>query len=114
MLIRKRFNLRHDDEIELSLNIHANFEFLWFVNIFWSNCPYLPAFTPNQINREDVPNTRVCVAGLLAESARYKLSQNTCRNDAVHIWNKTPSVVKECSDKKAIKSFVTTLPIKKI
>ena len=50
----------------------------------------------------------------LVESGRSNLCSKTFINDAIRIWNSTPSNIKEAkslySVKKSIKEFVTTLP----
>ena len=66
--------------------------------------------------QEDSMNTRARSSGfLLKESKNTCFSQKTFVNDAIHIWNLGPNVLKECtslySAKKAIKTFVATLPI---
>ena len=44
-----------------------------------------------------------------------KLQENTFYNDAAHVWNVAPKVIKECNTvqaaKKQIKLFVKTLPL---
>ena len=60
-------------------------------------------------------NTRARSSGLLLESKVTNKSQKTFTNNAIHILNLAPSVIKECkllySAKKAIKDFVASLPI---
>ena len=67
--------------------------------------------TTNAVNM----NTRARSAGLLFMPKVTCLSERTFINDAIHIWNQVPNEIKECttlhSAKKAIKSFVATLPI---
>ena len=72
-------------------------------------------FIPRTISRNEYgPNTRACSSGMLVETARTNCSQKTFRHDTLHIWNKAPQEVKDFkslfSAKKAIKSFVSTLP----
>ena len=65
--------------------------------------------------QENGINTRARSAGLLIESKVTNKSQKTFVNNAIHIWNMAPSAIKDCksffSAKKAIKVFVSTLPI---
>ena len=73
-------------------------------------------FKASAINREEnTPITRACTSGMLMENAKTTISKNSFRHDATHIWKKTPSTIKCCksvvSVKKALKSFVATLPI---
>ena len=73
-------------------------------------------YKPSLISREENTSvTRACANGMLIENARSNISQNTFRNDAIHIWNKVPDSIKGCNSiysvKKAIKTFVATLPI---
>ena len=53
--------------------------------------------------------------GHLKEGKLTNASQKTLLNDAMHIWNKTPISIKQCvslyAAKKAIKAFVSALPI---
>ena len=53
--------------------------------------------------------------GTLIESGKTDITQNTCVNDAIRLWNHTPKTVTESNSiyeaKKQIKSFVKTLPI---
>ena len=65
---------------------------------------------------EDGLQTRASSSGLhIKEGKVTNLSERTFLNDAIHIWNQSPNEIKECvslySAKKAIKSFVATLPI---
>ena len=59
--------------------------------------------------------TRAVTKGDLVEFGKTKLVQSTYLSDASRIWNKCPESVKTCttlwSAKKAIKTFVKTLPI---
>ena len=69
----------------------------------------------NLVSRSDaVAHTRAVANGQITEDFCTTASQKTFLNDAKHIWNKVPNVIKECktllSAKKAIKCFVTTLP----
>ena len=60
-------------------------------------------------------NTRLRSLGQLKEDKITFRSGKTFTNDAIHIWNKAPSSIKNCttinSVKTAIKSFVVNLPI---
>ena len=64
------------------------------------------------------PNTAVTRAAnnsLLIEKGFSQISSKTFKNDAVRVWNKCPSNIKDCkmiySAKKAIKDYVMNLPI---
>ena len=67
-----------------------------------------------QIDDED-RITRATSANIVPETARTTLAQNTFNNDAKKLWNKAPEDIKNAkslsSAKKAIKKYVTTLPI---
>ena len=76
-----------------------------------THIPNFPIKT-EQVNRsDDVVNSN----GQLKEVLLSNSSQKTFLNDALHIWNKCPINIKQCeslySAKKAIKTFVYTLPI---
>ena len=71
---------------------------------------------PEPLSRsEAVVNTRAVSQGQLIEVRQSNTSQNSFLNDAIHIWNKAPSNIKQCiglfAAKKAIKIFVSSLPI---
>ena len=77
-----------------------------------TNYPY----KPNHISRtDDVVVTRAAVSGHFEEKRQTNGSQLTCRNDALHIWNKMPSFLKESNSlymaKNAIKTFVKKIPL---
>ena len=64
------------------------------------------------------PNTAVTRAAnnsLLNEKGFSQISSKTFKNDAVRVWNKCPSNIKDCkmiySAKKAMKDYVMNLPI---
>ena len=70
----------------------------------------------NAVSRiEEVAQTRAVSSGQLIEERVTNLSERSFIHDAMHIWNKAPSNIKECksysSAKKAIKMYVLTLPI---
>ena len=60
-------------------------------------------------------NTRAKFSGLLKELKVTNKNEKTFTKDAIHIWNLAPREIKECtsfsSSKKAIKTFVASLPI---
>ena len=60
-------------------------------------------------------NTKAMTAGVLKVAKVSNSSEKTFLNDAIHIWNLAPMSIKNCdfitSAKKAIKVFVTTLPV---
>ena len=75
-----------------------------------------PIQTEQLSPQEDVINTRARSNGLLLKESKVSnLSQRTFLNDAIHIWNQAPIAIKECASlycaKKAIKTFLVTLPI---
>ena len=76
------------------------------------NYPY----KPNLISRTDeVAVTRAVSAGQLEERIQSNQSQLTCRNDALHIWNKISPSLKQSNSlnmaKNATKTFVKTIPL---
>ena len=74
---------------------------------------------PMQIKRLETLNgartTRAVTSGTLVEQGISNLATSTYINDSARIWNKAPLSIKECktlmSAKKAIKTFVKTLPV---
>ena len=64
----------------------------------------------------DVALTRACSVGYLEDKKLTNASSRTFLYDAIHIWNKAPVAIKNYttiySAKKAIKSFVVSLPFK--
>ena len=70
----------------------------------------------NQIElQQNSTNTRARSSFLLQENKVSYKSEKTFLNDAIHIWNKCPGAIKECTTlrmaKNAIKAFVFSLPI---
>ena len=80
-----------------------------------SHIPNYPIKTEPLQRSVEVANTRVVSLGHLKEGKLTNASQNFFLNDAMHIWNKTPISIKQCVSlygaKKAIKAFVSALPI---
>ena len=65
--------------------------------------------------QEDVRTTRSTFSGTVIEDSISSLSKSTFINDAKKSWNRAPSSIKSANSlaiaKKAIKTFVKTLPI---
>ena len=63
---------------------------------------------------ESRSTTRSTTKGVLLESGKSTLSQQTFINDATKAWNKAPTSIKNCVSitmaKKAVRVFVKTLP----
>ena len=59
--------------------------------------------------------TRSCTSGKLIESGKCVLSQKTCKNDAVRLWNSLPNYIQTCGTLNEIKTqtkiYIKTLPI---
>ena len=74
-----------------------------------------PIQLPRQLVQEAGPSTRNCTKGRLIESGFSSLSQKTCINDAVRLWNSLPDSVTLCESlsqvKKQAKLFAKTLPV---
>ena len=70
--------------------------------------------TPLQ-RSEDARSTRALTNGMLLEAKTTISSDKTFLNNTIHIWNRAPIEIKNCSSlysvKKAIKAFVVTLPV---
>ena len=74
---------------------------------------------PIQLEKQDGsdqgPTTRASASGRLIEHGFSCLSQKSCINDAVRLWNKLPSIVTECVTLNQIKTqakiFAKTLPV---
>ena len=66
------------------------------------------------VNVEGI-STRACTSGRLIESGKSCISQKTCINDAIRIWNQLPIEVTSSKTlshlKMQTKKFVKTLPI---
>ena len=59
--------------------------------------------------------TRSCTSGKLIEFGKCVISQKTCKNDAVRLWNSLPKHVQTCGTLNELKTqtkiFVKTLPV---
>ena len=68
-----------------------------------------------QLWTEQGPITRATSTGRLIEQGTSCLSQKTCINDAVRLWNKLPATVTDCISlsqiKKQAKLFAKELPV---
>ena len=64
---------------------------------------------------EQGSRTRLGTALNLVELKTTAMSSKTFKNDAIRIWNQAPNSIKKCATlyaaKKAVKSFIKTLPI---
>ena len=67
------------------------------------------------VNEDSRSTTRSATMGVLLESGKTYLSQQTAINDAIYAWNRAPGSIKNCvsltSAKKAIREFAKTLPV---
>ena len=103
----KKFKIISVNQINAQIKLNE----MWkSVNI--SNYPIVT----NAVSRiEEVAQTRAVSSGQLIEERVTNLSERSFIHDAMHIWNKAPSNIKECksysSAKKAIKMYVLNLPI---
>ena len=74
-----------------------------------------PIQMEKQTPHENRPATRADIKGRLIVSANSCLSQKTCINDAINIWNQLPKLVTDCKSfyqiKKQAKIFARTVPI---
>ena len=74
-----------------------------------------PIQVERQLWTEQGPITRATSTGRLIEQGNSCLSQKTCINDAVRLWNKLPSTVTDCISlsqiKKQAKLFAKELPV---
>ena len=65
--------------------------------------------------KESMSATRACTSGKLMEGGKSVITQKTCKNDAVKLWNFVPKHVQTCKSLIEIKThisiFVKTLPI---
>ena len=79
------------------------------------NVPNYPIQIKKQTPHEGGPATRADVKGRLIETGNSCLSQKTCINDAVKIWNQLPDAVTNSKSfyqiKKQAKIYARSLPI---
>ena len=79
------------------------------------NVPDYPIKIAKQMVKENGMATRACTNERLIEAGRSVISQKTCLNDAVKLWNALPAVVTSCGThmqiKKQAKIFAKTLPV---
>ena len=79
------------------------------------NISNYPIQMEKQSPNENGPATRADIKGRLIVSAKSCLSQKTCINDAINIWNQLPKLVTDCKSfyqiKKQAKIFARTVPI---
>ena len=80
-----------------------------------STIPDYPLKIIKAKNADECVTTRAILNGVVQELGRSDLVQSTFLSDTSKAWNKTPKVIKGCTNivavKKAIKKFVTELPI---
>ena len=87
------------------------------LNEMWKsvNIPNYPIITNVVTRSEEVAQTRAVSTGQIKQSISTNSSEKSFMHDATHIWNKVPISIKQCktfwSAKKAIKSFIQTLPL---
>ena len=59
--------------------------------------------------------TRACTSGKLVETGKSVITQKTCKNDAIKLWNSLPKYVQTCSSHSEIKTqakiYVKSLPV---
>ena len=89
-----------------------------FINMFKCRQPMFECPLPTNwydYTQIEVMNTRARSAGLLKEEKVTNLSQIIFTNDAIHIWNLAWKDIKKLvslySARKAIKAFVSSVPI---
>ena len=102
-----KFNLLSVNQINAQIKLTE----IW-KSVSTANYP----ITTSTVQRSDnVMTTRAATIGTLQEAKITTKSERTFLNDAIHIWNLAPSSIKNCttiySVKKAIKAFVSTLPV---
>ena len=65
--------------------------------------------------QDSMTSTRACTRGKLQESGKSVITQKTCKNDAIKLWNSIPKHVQSCKSLNEIKVhakiFAKTLPI---
>ena len=92
------------------LNAQMKLLDLWKAN----NCINYPTKIKKMEANEDRSTTRAVTSGKLVESGTSQHAKSTFYNDSVKAWNRALDNIKSCksiwSAKKAIKSFVKTLP----
>ena len=93
------------------LNAQMKLVEMWKAN----NCLNYPIKTKKMETNEERSTTRAVSAGKLVEYGTSQKAKSTCYNDGVKVWNRAPNTIKNCKSiwaaKKAIKSFVKTLPL---
>ena len=102
-----KFNLLSVNQINVQIKLTE----IW-KSVSTANYP----ITTSTVQRSNnVMTTRAATIGTLQEAKITTKSERTFLNDAIHIWNLAPSSIKNCttiySVKKAIKAFVSTLPV---
>ena len=79
------------------------------------NVPDYPIQIARQTVSVDEPSTRASHDGSLIEKGYSCLSQKTCLNDAIRLWNKLPESVTKCESfnqiKKQAKMFAKLMPV---
>ena len=79
------------------------------------NIPAYPIDILRQTPHDNGPATRAGSSGRLIEAGHSLISQKTCINDAVRLWNQLPIAITKCNSLAQIKTqakmFAKTLPI---
>ena len=68
-----------------------------------------PIQLPRQVIQISGPSTRACTNGRLIESGFSSLSQKTCINDAVKMWNSLPDSITMCETLSQVKKTGKTV-----
>ena len=74
-----------------------------------------PLSIQKHLVQESMISTRACTSGKLMESGKSIITQKTCKNNAVKLWNMVLKHVQTCKSlneiKKHAKIFAQSLPI---
>ena len=103
----KKFNMLSVNQMNAQIKLLEMWKSVNIINY--------PIKTSPVKRNDNFVNTRAVSNGVLQEKSITNHSQRTFLNDAIHIWNLSPSELKSCtsifSAKKSIKEFVKTLPL---
>ena len=87
------------------------------INEIWKaiNIEHYPLTITKHGENDSAPLTRSCTNGTLVEQGKSVLSQKSCKNDAVRLWNSLPKYIQSCATLNEIKTqskiYVKSLPV---
>ena len=106
-VLLEKLNMLSINQINAQIKIQEIWKALNIVN-------YPLKVDRKSVNVEGI-STRVCTSSRLIESGKSCISQKTCMNDAIRIWNLAPDKITSAQSlyqaKREIKIYVQTLPV---